>query len=203
MLNKLSYFAFGAIFGLSLAPLLNEAAPVPTAAVQAPEVKVGPITKTSPISMPVRGPAKEMLKRNEGVHTKAYTDSEGNPTIGVGFNLTRPDASKRLRIVGATRESVLTATQIEALLDADLTDVLQDLVTLFPDFADMPEKAQLVLIDLRFNCGSGGLRTFVNTLRSIKTAQWHDAAERLELSQWATQVGARATRTIALLRGIS
>lgn len=166
------------------------------------------VTKTSPISMPIRAKAKEMLRRNEGEHAKVYKDSEGNPTIGVGFNLTRPDADKRLRRVKTTRArilagEVLTPGQADWLLDADLTDVLQDLVTLFPDFVDMPEKAQLVLIDLRFNCGPGGLRTFVNTLQSIKTAQWDDAAQRLSMSQWAEQVGARAHRAVALLRGIS
>lgn len=167
------------------------------------------ITKTSPISMAVRGPAKEMLKRNEGVHTKVYIDSEGNPTIGVGFNLNRPDAEAKIKRLGTSKQALVNGTsallvsETEMLLDDDLTDVLQDLTTLFADFASLPEKAQLVLIDLRFNCGPAGLRTFVNTLQAIKTAQWQDAAERLSLSQWALQVGDRATRTIALLKGIS
>jgi GH24 family phage-related lysozyme (muramidase) len=173
-----------------------------------PAVVVGPITKTSPVSMPIRAAAKEMLKRNEAISSYVYRDSEGNPTIGVGFNLSRPDADKKLRRIKTTKARVLagetlTDVQIDTLLDVELTDVLQDLVTLLPDFADMPPKAQLVLIDLRFNCGPGGLRTFVNTLQSIKTAQWQDAAQRLAASQWAVQVGDRAARAVTLLRGIS
>lgn len=208
-MRALTVFMLGANVGFALAVLTAPAgrAPVVAAASTAPVV-VGKITKTSPISMEIRGPAKQMLRRNEGEHAKVYTDSEGNPTIGVGFNLTRPDVAKRLRAVKTTKARMLAGellsdSQIDWLLDADLTDVLQDLVTLFPRFDEMPIKAQFVLIDLRFNCGPAGLRTFVNTLTAFKTAQWNDAAERLASSQWAEQVGDRADRAINMLRGIS
>jgi GH24 family phage-related lysozyme (muramidase) len=207
-MRSLILFAFGLNIGVGATLYTEDFRRVTKPEVTQPQVVVGPITKTSPISMPIRAVAKEMLKRNEAISTYIYRDSEGNPTVGVGFNLTRPDADKRLRLVGTSKAKVLAGfaldpVQIDTLLDLDLTDVLQDLVTLLPGFTDMPQKAQLVLIDLRFNCGPGGLRTFVNTLKSIKTAQWHDAASRLAVSQWAAQVGQRAERAVTMLRGIS
>lgn len=186
--------------------LLNGDPPANTHAAQT-RVQVGEITKTSPVGMAIRGAAKAMLRRNEGVRLRVYPDTAFQPTIGVGFNLNRPDAKDRLAKIKRTRRGVMNAgiteAEADALLDADLTDVLQDLVTLFPDFVDMPERARLVLIDLRYNCGPGGLRTFIHTLQSIKTARWDDAATRLAASQWAEQVGTRAHRAITMLRGIS
>lgn len=201
-------FTTGYVTGLFFGAVIVMGGVIALSPAEAPTVAIceSTATYTAGPAQPyaaLRKAAATMLRRNEGVHAEAYTDSEGNPTIGVGFNLSRPDALKLLKAVGATRNGTLSPRQIEDLLDGDLTEVLQDLVTLFPAFGTMPERAQLVLIDLRFNCGPGGLRTFVNTMQAFKTAQWHDAARRLEQSQWASQVGDRASRAVGLLRGIS
>lgn len=42
-------------------------------------------------------PYMDMLRDEEGVRTKMYKDTKGIPTIGVGFNLTRSDASDVFR----------------------------------------------------------------------------------------------------------
>jgi lysozyme len=198
-------FVKGVLIGSMFLSLAREA---PTAAPTLSPIVVGLITSTSPVSMPIRTAAKAMLRQHEGERAIVYRDSEGNPTIGVGFNLTRPDADKRLRQVKTTKArilagEILTPDQTDWLLESDLTDVLQDLITLLPRFVDMPQKAQLVLIDLRFNCGPGGLRTFVNTLKDMHAARYDSAAARLASSRWASQVGSRADRAVIMLRGIS
>lgn len=152
--------------------------------------------------------AKVLIRINEGERRIVYQDRTGVPTIGVGANLLRPDMTSRLRSVGASRARVLageqlTAYQIERLLEQDVAEAIADLRQLLPGFDTMPRDARLVLVDLRFNCGPGGVRTFVHTLAAFKRGEWRDAADRLALSQWAKQVGPRAGRSIKLLRGIS
>ncbi len=176
-------------------------------------VRVGRVSKTSPCCLEIRAAAKTMLRQHEGVHSRVYLDTEGNRTIGVGFNLDRPDAAERIKRIRAvtprpwvSRATILAGDklrddQIEALLDVDLTDTIADLVTLFPRFDEMPKRVQLALIDLRFNCGPAGFRTFVNTLKSFAAGEYHDAAKRLSGSRWAQQVGPRARRVIGMLRG--
>lgn len=152
--------------------------------------------------------AKAVLKHNEGVRARVYTDSAGLPTVGVGFSVARYDAADRLRAIGTSRARVLrgdalSTEQIDKLLDMDVRDSIADLRQLFPNFDRMPMNAQLVLVDLRFNCGPGGLRSFKNTLLDFQQARWHTAASRLEASQWATQVGSRAVRSISMLRELA
>ncbi len=148
--------------------------------------------------------AAAFITKHEGVRYKVYRDSLGIPTIGVGFNLTRPDAAEMLKRVGAELHSVasgeeLSAVQVNALLRADIQACTDDLAHIFTDFDKMPESVRMVLIDLRFNLGPVRFRGFSNTLNSFRRGDYRDAAKRLRISLWATQVGKRADEDIAML----
>ena len=58
-----------------------------------------------------------LIKKHEGHKNHVYLDSLGKKTIGIGFNLTRPDAPAILKSVGADYNKVIIGQQ-------DLTDVL-------------------------------------------------------------------------------
>lgn len=147
------------------------------------------------------------LRRNEGVRAKVYKDSLGIKTIGAGFNVERGDARDRLADIGVSLDDVLAG---KPLTDAEITRLLRhevdvcvaDVRTLVHLDA-MPIEAQLVLIDLRYNVGSGSFRKFVTTLEAFRRGQYKKAAKQLEASQWARQVGVRATRSVQLLRRLS
>lgn len=150
--------------------------------------------------------AKAMLRANEGVRTHAYYDSKTIPTIGVGFNLRRPDASIRCAEVGANRSALvlgrdgLSCDQIEQLLEFDLQDVLGDLGHLFKGFDELPASLTLVLVDMRFNLGPERFRAFAPTLDLIRERKYASAANRIARTPYAKQVGPRAKRNCAALR---
>lgn len=151
----------------------------------------------------------ELIKKHEGVRFSMYKDSLGIPTVGVGFNLKRPDADAVLASVGANLTSVmlgkpLNAAQVDALLEKDIAACAADLRTMIPGFDTLPEKAGAVLMDLRFNLGGAGLRKWPKTLASFRAHDWEAAAKNIESNTiWRSQVGKRADENIALLRSIT
>jgi len=52
-----------------------------------------------------------MISTYEGNESCVYDDSEGIPTIGIGFNLQRSDAPSLIAGVGADYNSVLSGSQ--------------------------------------------------------------------------------------------
>lgn len=149
---------------------------------------------------------RELIKKHEGVRLKVYKDSLGIPTVGVGFNLNRPDANAVLASVGAKHADVvagkpLTDAQVDALLDKDLDACEKDLEALIPDIRSFPVEAQAVLMDLRFNLGGAGLRRWPKTLASFRARDWKGAAQNIEDNKvWSSQVGKRSAENVALLR---
>src|ERR1043166_1829825 len=93
------------------------------------------------------------IEQREGRIRWAYRDSRGILTVGVGFNMTRPDARARLTAVGANSDRVasqqeaLTDPQIDALFDADLDEAVTSLRGVFPNFNSISDARQAVLID--------------------------------------------------------
>lgn len=132
--------------------------------------------------------ARVMIKRNEGVRLKAYKDTLGILTVGVGFNLERLDARTRCVRHGIDYDRLvagrvlLTTAQVDALLEEDLAASLVGLREMLPSFDNMPTLARLVLIDMRFQLGAGGLKKFKNTLAAFRDRDWKRAAEGLRAS---------------------
>jgi lysozyme len=161
---------------------------------------------------------KALIKKHEGVCLWAYTDSLGIWTVACGFNLERAGAREALLKAGAnatviyaavdaakkagkkrTATEVVSMTQVDTLLDADIATSYADLRSFIPTFDKMPENARAVLVDLHFNMGGPTLRTFKTTLGCFKAGDWAGAADGLKKSKWATQVGIRAQEDIGLL----
>lgn len=129
------------------------------------------------------------LRRDEGVRSKPYRDTEGYLTIGVGHNL---DAEG------------LCPAAINAQLAFDIrTKALDPLDKHLPWWRQKPEGVQRALINLMFNMGPGTLLQFVHTLSSIEKGDYPKAAAQLLQSKYAKQVGARAERVAAWLRDAS
>lgn len=65
----------------------------------------------------------------------------------------------------------------------------------------LPESAQRVLVDMRFNLGYQGFRKFKKMIKAVKQQDFHTAAREMKESPWYHQVGARAERLTKMMQG--
>jgi GH24 family phage-related lysozyme (muramidase) len=147
------------------------------------------------------------VKEHEGVRNSVYKDSRGNLTIGVGFNLNRSDANKRLKSVGADPKLIrsgkgkLTDNQVDTLYKEDLNKAKISAKKLVSKTWDeLPKGVQGVLTEMAFNLGEGGLSEFKNTLGYIEEKRFKLASQSMLKSKWARQIGDRA-KTLANIIG--
>lgn len=130
--------------------------------------------------------AQSLITTNEGCKLKPYYCPAGKLTIGVGRNLD---------------DRGITSQEALYLLENDIRDCVQDLLKIFPNqFYSFPENIQLVLIDMRFNLGPGGFRTFKKMIKAFKTLQYSAAIIEMKDSRWYGQVTNRADRLINMIR---
>ena len=127
---------------------------------------------------------KGLIKEHEGVRRFPYRCSAGKLTIGVGRNLDD---------VG------LRSDEIEYLLENDLKECIADLKRIFSNFEEIDEVRQAVLIDMRFNLGPGGFRSFKNFIQAVRGGYWLLAAQHMKDSKWYRQVGIRAKRLYEMM----
>lgn len=145
------------------------------------------------------------VKEHEGYRPHVYKDSLGIPTIGIGFNLTRPDARKIATQAGADYDAIvqgiddLTDNQIKEIFKITLTIAYHDAKKWIPNFDGLPKNVKLAILDLSFNMGFNRLSGFTKTRSYILKGRFDLAANELLKSKWATQVGKRAKSVSSLL----
>ena len=127
---------------------------------------------------------KESLILSEGLRLKAYKDTVGKVTIGVGRNLDD---------VGISREEAFL------LLDNDIKRVEVDLQKV-NGFLDLIDVRQHVIAEMVFNMGFSSVMKFKQMWAAIAVQEWHKAADAMLDSLWARQVGKRAERLAKHMR---
>lgn len=126
------------------------------------------------------------LIRDEGLRLKPYRDSVGKITIGIGRNLEDK---------GITKEEAIF------MLKNDILECYRDLKTIFTNFDSFTNGRKRALINMRFNLGYRGFRSFKKMISAIKQNNWEKAIEEAKDSKWYRQVPNRANRIIKLLGG--
>jgi GH24 family phage-related lysozyme (muramidase) len=152
------------------------------------------------------------LAVGEGRFHKMYKDSVGVPTVGVGFNLIKDGAKKRIEALGLNYNDVLsgkqslTDDQIDTLFADDRTIAENNVRKDVPGFDSLDPERQKALTDMAFNLGS--LHNFPNFVKAVNAGDWAKAAKEAGSnakgngpSKWVQQVGRRAKRIIAQIRG--
>lgn len=145
-----------------------------------------------------RAKLESQLKTHEGYQMKAYLDTKGNPTVGIGFNLNRSDASNRLARVGADYNAVLakkqplTDNQIRTLFYEDVDTAEKDARSLIKSYDSQPEIVQRVVCDMLFNMGKPKFSKFKKTISAIEARDYQTAAKEMKNSDWYAQVGNRS-----------
>jgi len=121
----------------------------------------------------------EELKRDEGIELKAYQDTVGIWTIGIGRNL---------QDVGVSME------EAEFLLSNDIDVAVNDLQRTFDWFEGLSGARQRVCINMCFNLGLTRLLGFKKFLAAMEAGDWKTAGVEMLDSKWSRQVGVRSTR---------
>ena len=148
----------------------------------------------------------KLITKHEGSRNSVYTDTTGNLTIGVGFNLDAPGARQVVSGLGIDYDATcagqsLSNEQIQALLDQSLNGAIGDAEYLLPNFAMLPDNIQAVVVDMAFNLGRHGLSQFVGFLGALRAYNYPLAAAEAKNSLWCGQVKSRCDDNCAILKG--
>jgi len=123
------------------------------------------------------------IKEYEGYSNVLYKCTSNKWTIGYGRNL---------QDVGISKD------EAEYMLNNDVDIAIQELEDNF-DLWNLPEAAQIVLVDMCYNLGLTKLLEFKLMLKAIQDDDWQEAAHQLMSSKYASQVKRRARFNAALL----
>jgi lysozyme len=148
----------------------------------------------------------EQVRLHEGSREYAYEDTEGNPTIGIGFNLADKDNKKILAGMGYNVKDViakkvrLTEPVIQELYKTSIAKATKDATNWLPNLSEQPESVQKAVIDMSFNLGATRLGGFVKTRAALINKDYKEAAKQMMDSPWAKQVGKRANTLSDMVR---
>ncbi|AKN44334.1 lysozyme [Pseudoalteromonas phage Pq0] len=127
----------------------------------------------------------EQLEVHEGLRLKPYRDIVGKLTLGIGRNL---------------EDKGITQGEARMMLNNDIDEFVRKLELNVPVYNRLSDCRQNVLVNMAFNMGIGGLKTFVNMLNFLNVADYHGAAKEMLNSKWAVQVGNRALELAEQMR---
>lgn len=145
------------------------------------------------------------LTRDEGKRLKAYKDTKGKWTVGIGHNLSDCGAAPLTRTVADILANGINEAENDQLFDHDIAVTVRDLDRGIPWWRSLDPVRQRVMLNMCFNMGWGdgtphGLHTFVNTLAMIQRGEYSRAAANMLASQWAREVGIRAQRLANMMQ---
>lgn len=117
------------------------------------------------------------LKRHEGFRSKPYQDSVGVWTCGYGWNM---------------EDTPLPEALAAEMLGLKIQEDRGTIQRAFPWFINLSPMRQNVIINMVYNMGLDGFKTFKQTIVAMEAGNADLAAERMLNSLWARQVGPRA-----------
>ena len=130
------------------------------------------------------------LSNDEGREASAYTDSLGYLTIGVGH------------LIDKRKGGTLSDWIIDQILRDDIMIKASELDVKLPWWRTLDDDRQNVIVNMAFNLGVDGLLEFHHFLAALQAGDYESASRYMLESLWATQVGARADRLAARIKGI-
>lgn len=132
---------------------------------------------------------ERMLILEEGKRNKAYQDSRGIWTIGIGHNLEADGFSPE-----EARLQVWTDDQISTQLEKDIREALEGIDLKLPWTNSLDDNRHAVIVGMAFQLGLDGLLKFKNTLRAVQEGRWQLAHDNMLQSRWASQAPKRVAR---------
>lgn len=133
------------------------------------------------------------IKRDEGFRSAPYGDAGGH-SIGYGRFLGQlsPEELRGMRV---------TPEEAGAFVEAEVERVSEELSQKIDFFQGLSSGRKRALVNMGYNLGISGLLNFKKMLSAMRYNDFDQAAVEALDSQWAEQVGPRAQRIAALIRG--
>ena len=140
---------------------------------------------------------KELLRFHEGERLRAYQDSLGYWTIGVGHLLPRPRSPE-------WRGYTITKAESDRLFEEDWNHHVNLLRRFAPWALTFGEVRSYVMIDMTFNLGiepfdNDGFKDWPIFCRQLQAHDWMAAARNMRSTLWARQVKGRAVRLARMI----
>lgn len=129
---------------------------------------------------------RQELPLDEGRRPRAYKDSVGLLTGGIGRNLEHVEFSD---------------DEIDLMFANDLKRAIAAARRIFGNFEQLSEPRKAVCVNLSFNLGENRLRGFKKMIAAVHAGDFEQAANELMDSKWYTQVQpSRSNRLIKMMR---
>lgn len=119
----------------------------------------------------------ELIKKHEGLVLFPYLCTSKKITIGYGRNL---------------QDGGITPQEAELLLNNDLKNTVNEIVSEFTWFEGLNDDRQSVVINMVFNLGMPRFKGFKKLIEALEERDFDTAYEEMLNSKWAAQVGDRA-----------
>jgi lysozyme len=115
---------------------------------------------------------EQRLLRHEGIRLRAYKDSIGKLTIGVG---------RCLETKGISEDEAMY------MLKNDIDPVKEGVAQAFPWILGLDDARKDVLYEMAFQLGVNGLSGFKAMLVAVRDKDWPSASKSMLQSAWHTQ----------------
>lgn len=149
----------------------------------------------------------KVVSLNEGKKEGVYKDTEGNNTIGIGFNLEEAGNREYLfKKHGLTYDDVvnkgvkLSEGQIRDLYNYSMVNAYQDAKLFDPKLDSRPHNVRVAVLDLAFNLGRDKLNTFKKMRKALENDDYNTAAAEMKDSKWFDQVKTRGPRMVGIMQ---
>jgi lysozyme len=139
------------------------------------------------VTAEARAQLRTQLMTDEGFVPHAYQDSRGYWTIGHGI------------CIDARTGGGLTPQESARLLDNRIGTAIRDLSQRCPWFDPLDDVRQVVIANMAYNLGVGGVAGFRKMIAALERADYRAAAREMVLSRWSVQTGARANRLATMM----
>ena len=140
------------------------------------------------------------IKIDEGFRQYAYTDTQGNRTIGYGYNmdanpLNLPVAElQKLNMVGVSEPKACEYIQ------RTLAQVRAEFKNRCDWYEPLPDLQKQVVDNMAYNMGVKGVFGFKKMIVCLRSLDYKGAAHEMQCSKWYGQTGNRAKRLVEMMQ---
>ena len=160
----------------------------------------------------------DVVSLNEGKKEGVYVDTEGNNSVGVGFNLEeKVNRDYLFKKHGLTYDDIvnkgvtLSEDQIRDLYNFNMSNAYEDAKIFDPKLDSRPHHVRVAILDLAFNLGRlkllGGIDAngkkvigFDRMRAALANDDYDTAAAEMKDSNWFGQVKTRGPRMINIMK---